>query len=159
PLYHFAAGDVAGSEWYLSSQTGELLQMTTRSERVWGYLGAVVHWLYPTLLRERVQLWSQTVIWLTILTLVLVLSGMFFGLTQFRRRAGRTSPYRGLSRWHHFGGIIFGVLAFTWLFSGLFSMQPLGILSGSSARPQIDLLSAGSIRADDLAQILAVLPH
>lgn len=34
------------------------------------------------------------------------------------------SPYRGMMRWHHLTGLLFGVLAVTWVFSGLLSMNP-----------------------------------
>ena len=97
PLYHMAADDGVGTQWYMSSRTGEVIQLTTREQRIWGYLGAVIHWLYPTILREKVTLWSQTVIWLTIIGIFLTSTGLYFGFRQYKQRSsGRKSPDRGL---------------------------------------------------------------
>lgn len=59
PLYLFRADDDNQTEWYLSSSNGEVVLVTTGSERFWNYLGAVVHWLYPTVLRQHPALWAQ----------------------------------------------------------------------------------------------------
>ncbi len=155
PLYKFAADDAAGTEWYISSRTGEIIQLTTREQRFWGWLGAVVHWLYPTLLRERVQLWSQTVIWLTIVGIFLTLTGLYFGIRQYKtRKSGRKSPYRGLSAWHHYAGLLFGVLTLSWVFSGLFSMNPWGLLEGEGMRSEQRLLRGGNLLLSDITPIL-----
>lgn len=155
PLYKFAADDAAHTEWYISSRDGSIVQHTTRSERVWGFLGAVIHWLYPTLLRQHVQLWSQTVIWLTIFGSFLTLTGLYFGFKQFkRRRDGRHSPYRGLSAWHHYAGVFFGILTLSWTFSGLFSMGPWGLFEGESPARETALLRGGVLTAQDIHTLL-----
>ena len=157
PLYHFAANDDAGTQWYQSSRTGEIIQHTTREQRVWGYLGAVLHWLYPTILREKVQLWSQVVIWLTVIGIFLTATGLYFGLRQFKtRKSGRKSPYRGLSLWHHYAGLLFGLVTFTWVLSGLFSMQPGALMEGEGAQSEAQLLRGGDIT---WATISALLPR
>lgn len=159
PLYKYAADDAAGTQWYVSSRDGSIIQHTTREQRVWGYLGAVIHWLYPTLLRERVQLWSQTVVWLTIFGSFLTLTGLYFGIKQYKRRKdGRHSPYRGLSAWHHYTGVVFGILTLTWTFSGLFSMNPWGLLEGEGAGAERAALRAGTLRASDIRQLLLTPP-
>lgn len=159
PLYKFAADDAAGTQWYLSSRDGSVVQHTTREQRIWGYLGAVIHWLYPTLLREHVQAWSQTVIWLTIAGSFLTLTGLYFGFKQYKRRKdGSHSPYRGLSAWHHYTGVFFGILTLTWTFSGLFSMSPWGLLEGDGAGRELALLRGGTLSADDVQGLLQALP-
>lgn len=156
PLYKFAANDVADTQWYISSKTGEIIQHTTGDQRLWGYLGAVIHWLYPTILREKVQLWSQVVIWLTVLGLFLTLTGIYFGLKQYKtRKNGKHSPYKGLSLWHHYTGLIFGILTLSWVVSGLFSMQPFGLLEGSSAGPEAIRLSGGSITLEAINNVVS----
>ena len=32
---------------YVSSATGEVVRDATRTERLWNYAGAWIHWLYP----------------------------------------------------------------------------------------------------------------
>ena len=158
PLYHFTADDAVGHQWYISSRSGELVQATTADQRLWGYLGAVIHWLYPTLLREQAQLWSQSVIWLSLLALFLTLTGLYLGLRQYKaRRSGRRSPYRGWALWHHYLGLLFGVLTFTWLFSGLLSMNPAGLLSGTGARAEVQALRGEPLYWEEIDVLLARL--
>lgn len=158
PLYHFSAGDDAGTQWYLSSRTGEVIQQTTRSDRVWGYLGAVIHWLYPTILREKVFLWSQVVIWLTVIGIFLTATGLYFGLRQYKQRKnGRKSPYVGLSLWHHYAGLLFGLLTFTWVLSGLFSMQPAGLMEGEGSQAESAMIRGGVMDWQTINALLPVL--
>ena len=154
PLHHFALNDAAGTQWYLSSSTGELVQQSTRRERVWGWFGAVTHWLYPTLLRQNARLWTEIVIWSSVAGLFLAGFGAYIGIKQLRRRGnGRWSPYRGMAWWHHWLGLVFGVLALTWVLSGLFSMTPWGLFQGSSARVETTRLQGTTITlADAVAQ-------
>ncbi|WP_428102656.1 PepSY domain-containing protein [Candidatus Rariloculus sp.] len=150
PLHHFSLNDPEGNEWYLSSTTGELVQQSTRRERVWGWFGSVTHWLYPTLLRQNARLWSEVVIWSTVAGLFLAVFGTYIGIKQLRRRRnGRWSPYRGMAWWHHTLGLVFGVLALTWLLSGLFSMNPWGLLEGSSARSEVERVRGTAITLGD----------
>ena len=112
-----------------------VVQATTRGERFWNWLGAVPHWLYPTLLRQHTQVWSQIVIWLTIFGTFLTSLGLYIGIKQYKsRRSGRYSPYRGAALWHHYGGLVFGVMTLIWLVSGFFSMNPWGRARGPQLR-------------------------
>ncbi|WP_349643825.1 hypothetical protein [Bradyrhizobium sp. LMTR 3] len=61
PLYRIALNDVAGTELYVSTRTGEIVRDTTRSERAWNYVGSVAHWIYPTTLRKDWMAWNVTV--------------------------------------------------------------------------------------------------
>ncbi|MCZ6758762.1 MAG: peptidase, partial [Gemmatimonadetes bacterium] len=127
PLFHYQASDPAATEWYVSSINGEVIQMTTARERFWNWAGSVVHWIYPTILRQHTGAWLQVIIWLSVLGLFLTVVGVYIGITQLQnRRNGRLSPYRGVMLWHHYTGLIFGILTLTWLFSGLLSVNPWG---------------------------------
>ena len=53
----------AGTRLYVSEVTGEVVLRTTRRERLWGYLGPVIHWVYFTPLRQNGALWNEVVIW------------------------------------------------------------------------------------------------
>jgi hypothetical protein len=143
-LYRFALGDAAGTQWYVSSTTGALVQDTNRVERVWGRFGSVVHWIYPTLLRQRPALWSQVVIWAAVAGTFLTVFGLIIGIARYGRGArGRGSPYRGVKQWHHWLGLVFGLLTLTWVGSGLLSMNPWGLLEGEGAG-----LEAARLRGD-----------
>lgn len=139
PMLRFA--DDPGVEWYLSSATGELVQHTTRWERGWNWVGSVVHWLYPTVLRQHTAAWAQVVIWLTIVALLLVVTGAAFGIRQYRRE----HRYRGARAWHHYAGLLFGVFTLLWLVSGLVSMNPWGLLEGRSFAAEVERLEGEPI--------------
>lgn len=53
PMHRIALGDAAGTEYYVSERTGEPVLRTTARGRFWGYLSAVLHWLYFTPLRRH----------------------------------------------------------------------------------------------------------
>ena len=149
PLFHFTVDDAPGTEFYISSKTGEVVQMTTANVRFWNWIGSVVHWLYPTVLRQHTAVWVQTVIWLTIVSLFLTVVGVYIGIRQFRfRRRGRKSPYRGWALWHHYAGLVFGLFTLTWLTSGLFSMNPWGALEGRSFAFEDQRLRGGQLDLD-----------
>jgi hypothetical protein len=158
PLYLFAADDEAGTELYVSSVNGQVIQMTSSAERFWNWFGAVTHWIYPTALRQNAALWAQVVIWLTIASLFLVVVGIYLGINQYGARAdGSKSPYRGLNLWHHYSGLIFGLVTITWLFSGLLSMNPWGAFEGDAGFEERKRLAAGTVSSVQLTQIVGAL--
>lgn len=65
--------------------------------------------------------------------------GLWIGVLRWHRRRynnGSHSPYRTqVGRWHHWTGLIFGVLVVTWILSGLMSMNPVADFDSSTARP------------------------
>lgn len=135
PVYHVAFDDPAATEIYISGATGEVFQHTNRKIRILGWLGAVPHWLYPTILRQNGAAWNQVVVWTSIAGSFLAATGMYVGIMRLRRnsRTGQVvSPYRGWWYWHHISGLVFGVLALTWVFSGLMTMNPWNALTRSA---------------------------
>lgn len=158
PLYRVDYADAAGTEAYISGKSGEVVQQTTRFQRFWGWLGAVPHWLYPTLLRQDGALWTQVVIWTSLAGCFLVATGIWAGLARLRRkREGRIgSPYKGLWWWHHVFGLFFGVLTLTWVASGLFSMNPWGFLDSMAGLAERERL-AGPMHWRDVRQALSSL--
>jgi hypothetical protein len=137
PLFHFALQDAGRTELYISSTTGRAVQITMARERFWNWLGAIPHWLYFTGLRRNSSLWSQILIYTSLLGCFLTLIGIYLGLRQFAARpAGRWSPYRGFKLWHHMAGLTFGIFTLSWVLSGLLSMNPWGWLEGSGAQSE-----------------------
>jgi len=141
PLYHFGLGDHLGTQVYVSSATGQAVQITTRRERFWNWLGSVPHWLYFAELRRNASLWSEVVIATSLAGCFLAAIGIYIGVLQWvRRPAGRWTPYRGFNLWHHLAGLVFGVFALSWVLSGLLSVNPWGWLEGASGQPERALL-------------------
>ena len=158
PLFHFAMDDPSGAEFYVSSTTGEVVQMTTFRQRFLNWMGAVTHWLYPTALRQHTGVWLQVVIWLTIASLFLTVIGIYIGLRQFKaRRNGRRSPYRGWGLWHHYAGLAFGLFTLTWLISGLFSVNPFGALEGRGFFAESQRLKGAAVRFEQASAFVGGL--
>lgn len=133
PLHRYDVSDPAQTRVYVAATSGEVVSASTRRERWLTWIGAIPHWIYPTMLRRHAEAWSWLVIVLSAAGTVLCLSGVAIGLWQWRwrRRARRIvaaarTPYRELiMRWHHYLGLGFGTIACTYVFSGLMSMNPL----------------------------------
>ena len=144
PFHKVALGDAAGSEVYVSAPTGAIALVTTRSERVWNWLGAVIHWIYPTELRARPELWRDVVLWLSGIAALNALTGVSVGIWRLRlrrrTREGAITPYRGLARWHHLFGLAGGLTLTTFIVSGWLSMNPNRWFS--SPRPPAEWLEA-----------------
>lgn len=139
-----------GEQVYVSTVTGDVVQYTTRASRLGAYFGAIPHWLYFTPLRKHGEQWSQIVIWASGLAAIVAILGISVGVWMyspskpFRYEGAPSSiPYIGQKRWHLILGLIFGVLACTWAFSGMLSMDPFPKLqSGNSEGMEARLADA-----------------
>jgi hypothetical protein len=158
PLYRFRADHDAATELYVSGTTGEVVQQSKGAERFWNWFGSVVHWLYPVMLRQHPAVWIQIIIWTTVASLFLVVTGIWIGLRQYCARGiGHRSPYRGAALWHHYFGLVCGLLTVTWLASGLVSVNPWGFLETGSSENEQRRLAGTSIKPDALKAVLEAL--
>lgn len=156
PLHRIAIGDDDGTYLYVSERFGEVLLRTTARERRIAYTGAVLHWLFFTPFRRHTTAWTQAIIWMSIAGCILCALGLVWGLY-----VGIPSTYRGWMRWHHYSGLLFGFVTFTWIFSGLLSMDPWDWHpSTSPTRAQREAFSGGtmdldSVSVDELRRVIA----
>lgn len=156
PAWQVALGDAARTQIYINGRTGEVFQSTNRRERVLSWFGAIPHWLYPTVLRQHGPLWTQVVVWSSVLGSFLAATGLYVGVARLRRKRGTGqlgSPYKGWWYWHHISGLVFGVLVLTWVVSGLLTMNPWGLLSGRGSEYQQQIVAGG--QGVDLRTLLA----
>ena len=123
PLTKYSWPD--GTQVYIPSATGEVVQYTTSRSRLLAYLGPVAHWLYFTPLRKNAQLWSRIVIGLSGAATAVALLGLYAGLSVYS--PSRRIPFKGTKRLHMILGLFFGFLACTWTFSGMLSMDPFPV--------------------------------
>ncbi len=132
-----------GEDVYVSQRTAEVVQYTTTASRVGAYLGPIPHWLYFTPLRRHRGAWSALVVGLSAAATVAAMLGLLVGALVYSprqryRRAGAptANPYRGAKRWHLALGLIVGVSAATWAFSGLLSMYPFARSGDGGPTPE-----------------------
>jgi uncharacterized iron-regulated membrane protein len=137
PLYRFALGDDERTEVYVSSVTGQLVQATTSSQRFWNWLGPIPHWLYFFELRRSPRAWQNVVIASCLVGCFLTFTGLFLGFRHLPRRFTPGEPWLQMVRnWHHMAGLLFGIFALTWVWSGLMSVEPWGLLAGHALAPE-----------------------
>lgn len=158
PMHRIAVDDPAGTRLYVTESGGDVVLKTTASGRLWGGAGAVLHWWYFTPLRRKAALWNEVIVWTSIAGTVMCVVGLMWGfwrlspLRGYRlRREQQWSPYAGWMRWHHYTGLIFGVVTTTWIFSGLLSMDPWDWHpSTAPTREQRSRVAGGPIDLADL---------
>jgi len=127
PFYKCELDDGLGSVVYVSSKSGLVVQRTTRKSRLLAFVGAIPHWIYIKQLRLQVQLWRDTVSVISLIGLLVCISGIVIGFIRLKRnkkgRINGLTPYKkNWYKWHHQLGFIFGSLVFTFMLSGLVSV-------------------------------------
>ena len=137
PLHKVHANDSANNIVYVSSHTGEVVMMADAWTRGWNYVGAWLHWLYMFRGPSPDPVWHWLVVILSAAATVTTIAGTVVGIWRWRfrgrYRSGARTPYRsGAMRWHHVTGLIFCAITLTWIFSGLMSMNPFGVLSAKT---------------------------
>jgi uncharacterized iron-regulated membrane protein len=138
PLYRVSLAGDDGEQVYVSARTGEVVQRTFARERGWNWVGANVHWIYFTVLRQSFTAWDQTVWWISLVGLTTAVVGTFLGLYRTQKKLqGRTpnwSPFRGWLRWHHGLGLGVALFVLSWIFSGWLSMDHGRLFSRGEAQ-------------------------
>jgi len=152
PLHRIQVHDGNETLLYVSSRTGEVVRDATATERLWNWVGAWIHWLYPLRGGMLDRQWHAIVVYGSLAATVLALTGLAVGTIRWKV-AGHypnrsKSPYRAsLMRWHHFLGLGFGLVSATWIFSGLLSMNPWKVFDSGGAPLDARAFSGGAIEA------------
>ena len=154
PLYKVSFDSARGDVLYVSGRTGQVVQDTESRERFWNWLGAVPHWLYYTTFREQQGLWYQFIVYTSLLGSVLVGSGMYLGIKRTLMAGGRWTRYLGPMRWHHLTGLACGLFTFTWVLSGLFSMNPWGWFESRGASAELERVESVDPTAPQIDAVL-----
>lgn len=138
PFHKVSLNDDAGTVLDISSRTGEVVNSTTRVQRVLAYAG---EWLHFFRFLDSMGLEGQRrtiLIWTSFLACLGVLSGLIVGWQRWRPGwfgartypGGRSHPYReAWPRWHFWSGLLGGTLALAWMVSGYLVSNPWQIFS------------------------------
>lgn len=142
PLFMVQMGDAQNTLLYVSSRTGEVVLDAPQAQRYWNFVGAWLHWLYMFRDGSSDPFWTWLLIALSVLGTLSAIAGACTGLWRWRFRgrykSGHRTPYRNLPmRWHHVAGLTFGTMLILWMFSGIMSMNPVGIFNPGHGRPDI----------------------
>lgn len=165
PLYRVEVGGAQPGDLYVSSRTGEVVLDAPHVQQRWNYVGAWLHWLYFLRMQSVDPVWTWGVIVLSALCTVAAISGIVVGVWRWRfrghYRSGAKTPYvEPWMRWHHLLGLMASAFVFTWIFSGLMSMNPLGVFSSTGEAIDVEHYRGGAVAVDgalgDPAKLLAV---
>ena len=128
PILRYYIDDKDKTEVFIGQESGEVLQATTASQRFWAWIGAIPHKLYIPFLRKDVKTWENVLFAGGLLCLLAALSGMYLGIyflvKNYRKHRRITTPFKkGIWKWHHISGLIFGIFLICWGVSGCLAMQ------------------------------------
>ena len=132
PFQLVSGNDSKHTMYYVSASTGAVYLTTTLRGRVLAWCGAIPHWWYITALRSNNSLWHWVLIaasgWGVLMSIFGIAAGVmrYSPEKRYRFPGPRYSsvPHVGMKRWHYILGYGFGLITFTWIMSGLFSMNP-----------------------------------
>jgi hypothetical protein len=154
PLHKIALNDVEDTHLYVSTASGEVVRDTTKHERVWNWLGANLHWIYPFQLRQHASVWHWVIVVLSSWGVLSVLTGGTIGLMRLRLRKryrGKDiTPYRGINKIHHTLGLVCVVFLFTYMTSGLLSVNPFGVFSSNASCQISESVYAGNLQKNSI---------
>ncbi|MBM3797490.1 MAG: hypothetical protein FJW31_26345 [Acidobacteria bacterium] len=116
--------DPASTEVYLSSRTGEVILETTRSSRLLAWAGAIPHWIYLRAIRVFAEEWRLGVITISFIGAFMSVLGIVVGTWRYspsrknrnRELGPQPTPYSGAKKLHHYTGLAFGLLTFTFTY-------------------------------------------
>lgn len=121
PAYRVHFDDLSRTSVYVSERGGTPFGIVTMQTRLTTWFGTVPHWFYFMWLYKHRPAWQAVNIATAAVGVLLAITGIVLGLIQVRRRkrdgVWRVTPYRGVSKWHHLAGLVFGVIVLTWTFS------------------------------------------
>lgn len=158
PIYKFYFE--GGEQLYISSATGNALQMTDSNSRLWAWLGAIPHWIYFTQLRQDAELWKGVVFYISALGVLMCITGIVVGIRSMwlarKAKHKRFTPYKGVAyRWHHIVGLLWGLLIFTFIFSGMMSVAEIPQWLVPTHNPQLKNAIYAPERIDTLQYVAA----
>jgi len=155
PLEKFAVDDGRGTQVYVSAADAAVTLVTSTRTRTLAWIATIPHWFYITPLRVNQPLWYWTVVWASGLGCVLAVLGLVLGITQFRKSTpfslSKSIRYTGWMRWHYILGVLFGVFALTWVFSGLLSMEPFAWTQAEGLDVRRDAFTGGPLQIERFA--------
>jgi hypothetical protein len=133
PMHRIALDDASDTEYYMSAGSMEPVMKTTFWTRILGFSGYNMHTLF---FFRQASWWTPLLQWLAWIGLGMVILGVVLGIWRFnfRKKVKKTgeawrTPYSGWHKWHHWAGIIFGIMAVSWVSSGLVSLNIFPVIT------------------------------
>ena len=149
PMHRIRMNDPAGTEYYVSEKSNEIVQKTDLRGRLLAYSGYIIHNLFFFRQRSWWTSFLDVVAWTAML---MALTGAVLGIWRVAikprfRHKGKLSytPYSGWMKWHHYAGLIFGLFSISWLLSGMIPITTFPVPGWSEVAKRVELNGAGFI--------------
>jgi hypothetical protein len=143
-----------GAQVYVRQSTGEVVQESTRAERLWNRVGAIPHWQSLIALRRSESLRMGAVVITAAVGVFLIGGGAGAAFLRLRRR--EPSADAVVDGWLGAAGLVFGVAALSFAISGLMMLKPPS--APASAVDGARLLAGSPPTWDRVAPMLAAAP-
>jgi hypothetical protein len=149
PLHRIAMNDPAGTEYYVSEKSNDIVQKTDRRGRVLAISGYVLHNLF--FFRQRTW-WTPLLDFIAWTAMLMALSGIVLGIwrvafkPRFRHKGVLSfTPYSGWMKWHHYAGLVFGLLSISWILSGMIPITTFPIPGWAQVAKRVESNGEGFI--------------
>jgi hypothetical protein len=149
PLHRIAMNDAAGTEYYVSEKSNDVIQKTDRKSRILATSGYVLHNLF--FFRQRTW-WTPLLAFIAWTAMLMVVTGIVVGIwrvalkPRFRHKGVRSyTPYSGWMKWHHYAGLIFGLLSISWILSGMIPISTFPIPGWTEVSKRVESNGEGFI--------------
>jgi len=149
PLHRIAMNDPAGTEYYLSEKSNDIIQKTDRSSRILAISGYVLHNLF--FFRQRTW-WTPLLDFIAWTAMLMVVTGIAVGIwrvalkPRFRHKGVPSyTPYSSWMKWHHYAGLIFGLFSISWTLSGMIPISTFPIPGWTDVSKRVESNGEGFI--------------
>ena len=149
PLHRIAMNDAAGTEYYISEKSNEIVQKTDRTGRILAWSGYIIHNLF--FLRQR-PWWTTFLDVIAWAAMLMVVTGAAVGIwrvalkPRFRHKGVPSyTPYSGWMKWHHYAGLIFGLFSISWVLSGMIPISTFPVPGWTRVSKRVESNGEGFI--------------
>jgi hypothetical protein len=149
PLHRIAMNDPAGTEYYISEKSNDIVQKTDRKGRILAISGYVLHNLF--FFRQRTW-WTPLLDFIAWIAMLMVATGIVVGIwrvalkPRFRHKGVLSyTPYSGWMKWHHYAGLIFGLFSISWILSGMIPISTFPIPGWTEVSKRVESNGEGFI--------------
>jgi hypothetical protein len=149
PLHRIAMNDAAGTEYYISERSNEIVQKTDRRGRALAISGYVLHNLF--FFRQRTW-WTPLLDFIAWTAMLMAVMGIVLGIwrvalkPRFRHKGVLSyTPYSSWMKWHHYAGLAFGLFSISWILSGMIPITTFPIPEWSQVAKRVESNGDGFI--------------
>lgn len=149
PLHRIAMNDPAGTEYYISEKSNDIVQKTDRGTRILAFSGYILHNLF--FFRQRTW-WTPFLDFIAWTAMLMAVSGIVLGIwrvalkPRFRHKGVLSyTPYSSWMKWHHYAGLLFGLFAISWILSGMIPISTFPIPGWTDVSKRVESNGDGFI--------------